>query len=214
MTSRADVYYRRYVPQVRISADSLRSAGIGAFFRPRDLARLNIPFTEIQRHVAAGTVEKVARGLYRLAAADVTEQYSRAAVCARIPHAILCLLTALSYHDIGTQLPHEVWIAIPHKARMPHVPDLPVRVHRFSGKYLEIGVERVRLEGVPALITNPARTVVDCFRLRRLVGEEVAFEAIKWAIRDRKATPGEIYRTAKACRAASLVGPYLDLLQV
>ncbi len=72
----------------------------------------------------------------------------------------------------------------------------------------------VLLEGVPARITNPARTVVDCFRLRRLVGHDVALEAIKWAIRDRKATPAEICKIAKACRADSLVGPYLELLQV
>jgi predicted transcriptional regulator of viral defense system len=157
---------------------------------------------------------KVGRGLYRLAAADITEQYSRAAVCARIPGAILCLLTALSYHGIGTQLSHKVWIAIPHKARRPHVPDLPVRVVRFSGKYLNVGVESVHIEGVPARITNPARTVVDCFRLRRFVGHDVALEAIKWAIIDRKTTPGEIGRIAKACRADSLVGPYLELLQV
>jgi predicted transcriptional regulator of viral defense system len=198
----------------RLTAGRLRAAGIGAFFRPRDLQPLEIPFPELQRLVAAGSVEKVERGLYRLSAADITEQHSRAAVCARVPAAVLCLLTALSYHDIGTQLPHEVWIAIPHKARMPRVPDVKVRFVRFSGRYLEIGVESVRLEGVPARITNPARTVVDCFRLRRLVGFDVALEAIKWAIRDRKATPAEIYEVAKVCRAECLVAPYLDLLQV
>jgi predicted transcriptional regulator of viral defense system len=197
----------------RLTAGRLKAAGIGAFFRPRDLQPLEILFPELQRLVAAGSVEKVAPGLYRLCAADITEQHSRAAVCARVPGAVLCLLTALDYHDIGTQLPHEVWIAIPHKARMPRVPDVKVRVVRFSGHYLEIGVESVRLEGVPARITNPARTVVDCFRLRRLVGFDVALEAIKWAIHDRKATPAEIHEVAKACRAESLVTPYLDLLQ-
>ena len=198
----------------RLTTGRLKAAGIGAFFRPRDLEPLEIPFPELQRLVVSGAVEKVERGLYRLASADITERYSQAAVCARVPGAILCLLTALGYHDIGTQLPHEVWIAIPHKARMPRVPDVKVRVVRFSGHYLEIGVESVRLEGVPARITNPARTVVDCFRLRRLVGFDVALEAIKWAIRDRKATPAEIHEVAKVCRAESLVTPYLDLLQV
>lgn len=192
----------------------LGRAGIGAFFRPRDLAPLKIRFAELQRLVASGAVEKVGRGLYRLAAVDITEQYSRAAVCARIPGSILCLLTALSFHEIGTQLPWQVWIAIPHKARTPRVPDLPVRIVRFSGKYLDAGVEPVLLEGVPARITNPARTVVDCFRLRRLVGHDVALEAIKWAIRDRKTTPAEIASMAKVCRAESLVTPYLELLQV
>ena len=198
----------------RLTAARLNAAGIGSFFRPRDLELLDIPFSGLQGLVAAGAVEKVGRGLYRLAAADITEHYSHAAVSARVPGAILCLLTALSHHEIGTQLPHEVWIAIPHKARMPQVSDIPVRIVRFSGKYLDVGIESVFLDGVPARLTNPARTVVDCFRLRRLVGHDVALEAIKWAIRDRKTTPAEICTVAKACRADSLVGPYLELLQV
>lgn len=197
-----------------LTAGRLKAAGIGAFFRPRDLSSLEIPFAQLQRLVASGTVSKEAPGLYRLAEADITEQHTRAAVCAKVPGAILCLLTALSYHGIGTQLPHEVWIAIPHKARQPRVSGLPVRIVRFSGKYLDVGVESVRLEGVPARITSPARTVVDCFRLRRFVGDDVALEAIKWAIRDRITTPAEIWNMAKACRASSLVSPYLDLLQV
>ena len=198
----------------RLTPARLNAAGIGSFFRPRDLEPLEIPFAELRRSVASGTVEKVGRGLYRLAAADITEHYSPAAVCARIPRAILCLLTALSYHEIGTQLPRMVWIAIPRKARTPRVRDLPVRIVRFSGRYLDVGVESVFLEGVPARITNPARTVIDCFRFRRLVGYDVALEAIKWAIMDRKATPAEICKVAKACRAESLVRPYLELLQV
>lgn len=198
----------------KLTPARLKAAGIGAFFRPRDLELLDIPFSALQRLVAAGTVEKVGRGLYWLTTADITEQHSRAAVCARIPGAILCLLTALSYHQIGTQVPHEVWIAIPHKARMPRAPEVSVRIVRFSGKYLDVGVESVLLEGVSARITNPARTVVDCFRLRRLVGHDVALEAIKWAIRDRKTTPAEIGQMAKACRAEGLITPYLELLQV
>ncbi len=127
----------------RLTPAWLKAVGIGSFFRPRDLEPLEIPFVDLRRLVASGAVEKVGRGLYRLAAADITEQYSRAAVSARIPGAILCLLTALSYHDIGTQAPHQVWIAIPHKARMPRVPDFNVRVVRFSGKYLDVGVASV-----------------------------------------------------------------------
>jgi hypothetical protein len=200
------------MPAPRLAAARLTAAGIGSFFRPRYLEPIEIPFSGLQGLVTAGAVEKVGRGLCRLAAAGITEQYSRAAVSARVPGAILCLLTALSHHEIGTQLPHEVWIAIPRKARMPRVSDLPVRIIRFSGKYLDVGVESVFLDGVPARITNPARTVVDCFRLRRLVDHDVALEAIKWAIRHRKTTPAEICTVAKTCRADSLVGPYLELL--
>lgn len=200
--------------RVRLTRARLRAAGIGTFFRPRDLKTIGIGYPQLQQLIASGAVEKVDAGLYRVASAEITEHYTRAAVSARIPGAIICLLTALSYHEIGTQLPRDVWIAIPHKARTPRVTGLPIRFVRFSGRYLTEGVDSVLLDGVPARVTTPARTVVDCFRFRRVVGHDVALEAIKWAIRDRKTTPAEIARVADACRAASLVTPYLELLQV
>ena len=129
-----------------------------------------------------GTVERVARGLYRIAEAEPTEHYTRAAVCARVPGAIICLLTALSIHELGTQLPRKVWIAIPHKARTPRVAELPIRVVRFSGASLRYGVVDTTFEGVAARITSPARTVVDCFRFRRLFGIHVALEALRDAL--------------------------------
>ncbi len=159
-----------------------------------------------------GSVERVARGLYRWRDAEVTEHHTEAAVCARVPSGIVCLLTALSVHELGTQLPRRVWIAIPHKARAPRIPELPVRVIRFSGASLRYGVERIEFEGAPAWITNPARTVVDCFRFRRLVGKDVALEAMRDALWDRKASPAEIWRAAETCRAKSVVGPILDAL--
>ena len=133
-------------------------------------------------------------------------------MCARVPDAVLCLLTALRIHDIGTQLPAKVWIAIPHKARTP-VTGLPVRVVRFSGASLRYGVEEAEFEGVPARITTPARTVVDCFRFRRIVGIDVALEAIRDALASGSATPAQIWRAAEACRAESLVHPVLQALQ-
>ncbi len=159
-----------------------------------------------------GSVERVARGLYRLAGVEPTEHYTLAAVCARVPGAIVCLLSALSVHGLGTQLPWQVWIAIPHKARMPRLPELPAKVVRFSGASLHYGVEGVAFEGVPTRITSPARTVVDCFRFRRLVGKDVAIEALRDALRERKASVGEIWRAAEVCRAKSLVGPVLEAL--
>ena len=114
-------------------------------------------------------------------------------------------------HDIGTQLPAKVWIAIPHKARSP-VTGLPVRVVRFSGASLRYGIEDAEFEGVPVRITSPARTIVDCFRFRRIVGMDVALEAICDAVADRRVTPAQIRRAAEACRAQSLVRPVLQAL--
>ena len=195
-----------------MSAPDLLRLGARAFFRQHEAAGLGVRSRELQRLVDDGTVERVARGLYRLSAAELTEHHTRAAVCARVPHAIVCLLTALRVHDLGTQLPRDVWIAIPHKARTPRLPELPVRVVRFSRASLHYGVEKTVFEGVPARITSPARTVVDCFRFRRLVGKDVALEALRDALRDRRASADEIWRAAEVCRAKSVVGPVLEAL--
>ena len=193
-------------------ASGLRNLGARTFFRPCDAAAVGVDSRTLRRLVGTGSVERVARGLYRVAEAELTEHYTRAAVCARVPSAVVCLLTALSVHELGTQLPHQVWIAIPHKARTPRLPGLPVRVVRFSGAALRYGVVNTTFEGVPVRITSPARTVVDCFRFRRLVGKDVAIEALRDALRDRKASVDQIWRAADVCRAKSLVGPVLDAL--
>ena len=193
------------------SASGLRSLGAKTFFRQRDAADVGIHSRALRRLVDDGVLERVARGLYRRTEAELTEHYTRAAVCARVPGAVLCLLTALCVHDIGTQLPAKVWIAIPHKSRTP-VTGLPVRVIRFSGASLRYGIEDAEFEGVPVRITSPARTIVDCFRFRRIVGMDVALEAIRDALADRRATPAQIQRAAEACRAQSLIHPVLQAL--
>ncbi|MDH3601240.1 MAG: type IV toxin-antitoxin system AbiEi family antitoxin domain-containing protein [Candidatus Tectomicrobia bacterium] len=195
-----------------LTQDQLYEAGIGAFFRPQDLDVLGIPFYDLQQLVAEGVAERVARGLYRLTDAEPSEHYSLAAVCARAPNAIVCLLSALRYHDIGTQLPRDIWIAIPRRSRAPRVEGFPIRLVRFSGPSLSYGVEEIRLENVPVKLTTPARTVVDCFRFRRLVGRDVALEALRTAIQEHKASADEIWRAAEVCRAKSLVGPALEVL--
>ena len=206
--SSVDITERRFRP----SSPGLPSLGAKTFFRQRDAAEVGVHSRTLRRLVDDGSIERVARGLYRVAEAEPTEHYTRAAVCARVPSAVVCLLTALSVHELGTQLPHEVWIAIPHKARTPRLPGLPVRVVRFSGAALRYGVVNTTFEGVPVRITSPARTVVDCFRFRRLVGKDVAIEALRDALRDRKASVDQIWRAAEVCRAKSLVGPVLDAL--
>ncbi len=194
------------------SLAQLQQVGAGNFFRPRDFEALGLGFRDLQALVERGTVERVARGLYRLSRSEPTEHYTVAAVCAKVSSGIICLLSALSVHQLGTQLPRQVWIAIPHKARAPRLPEFPIRIMRFSGASLRYGVETIRLEGVEARITSPARTVVDCFRFRRLVGADVAREALREALQERKASSEEIWRAAEVCRARSLVGPYLEVL--
>ncbi len=172
----------------------LRRARIGTFFRPSQLEPLGIDYDELRRLVKRGTVERLGRGLYRLADAEPSEHYTLAAVCARVPKSIVCLLSALSVHEIGTQLSHEIWLAVPHKADRPRVPGIKVRLVRFSGAAWSYGTQRTEFEGVPARITSPARTIVDCFRFERLIGREAALEALYDGLRRRKVSTDALMR--------------------
>ncbi|RME96005.1 MAG: transcriptional regulator [Alphaproteobacteria bacterium] len=195
-----------------LTSEALRQAGVGAFFRPRDLMPLGLTHYHLQRLVAEGHVERVGRGLYRLADAEATEVETTVMVASAVPHAIVCLLSALRVHEIGTQSPHQVWLAIDRKARKPARLPAKVRIVRFSGQMLSYGVVTQSMQGVDVRLTNPARTVVDCFRYRNKVGLDVAMEALRDAVRRRKATVSEIDRAAEVCRIRTVIGPYLEAL--
>lgn len=191
---------------------TLHQAAVGAFFRPRDVAPFGISFAQLQSLVTAGVVEKVSPGLYRRTSIKPNELETVAMVASAIPEGIICLLTALSIHDIGTQLPHEIWIAIDRRARKPVRLPAQVRLFRFSDQMLTYGVVTRLMLGVPVKITSPARTVVDCFRYRNKVGLDVAIEALSDTVRRRKATVDEIDRAAEVCRQRNVMRPYLQAL--
>lgn len=196
----------------RLTKAQLDAAGVGAFFRPRDLLPVGVSFRQLQRLVAAGTAEKLGGGLYRLSEAEPNELETVALVASAAPNAIVCLLTALRVHEIGTQSPHEVWIALNRKARKPRRLPARVRIVRFSGAMLTYGVVKHSMLGVPVSITSPARTVVDCFRYRNKVGIDVAMEALRDAVRSRITTVDQISRAAEMCRIRTVIGPYLEAL--
>jgi hypothetical protein len=191
---------------------TLSEAGIGAFFRPRDVAPLGISFAQLMSLIAAGVVEKASAGLYRLTSVEPNELETVAMVASAIPDGIVCLLTALRIYEIGTQSPHEVWMAIDRRARKPVRLPAKVRLFRFSGQMLTYGVVTRSMLGVPVKITSPARTIVDCFRYRNKVGIDVAMEALRDAVRRRKAMVGEIDRAAEVCRQSNVMRPYLEAL--
>lgn len=137
-----------------------------------------------------------------------------AMVASAVPHAIVCLLSALRVHDIGTQSPHQVWLAIDRKARKPARLPARVRIVRYSGQMLSYGVTTRPIQGVDVRLTTPARTVVDCFRYRNKIGLDVAMEALRDAVRSRKAMVSEIERAAEVCRIRSVIGPYLEALSI
>ena len=190
----------------------LQEAGLGAYFRPRDLAPLGVSHRRLQGLVSKGLVENLGNGLYRLSEVELTELETIAMVAAAIPNAVMCLLTALLFHDIGTQLPHKVWIALDRKARKPAHPPSGVRIVRFSGAMLTYGVVRHSAQGVPFRITSPARTIVDCFRYRHKLGLDIALEALHDGLQSRVTTVSAIMRAAEACRAQTVMRTYLEAL--
>lgn len=208
----ADVCYPTTMGAQPLTVAKLRAAGLGAFFRPRDLDPLGISFPALQHLVADGMVEKVGPGLYRLAAAEANELETIAMVASAVPAGIVCLLSALRIYEIGTQSPDEVWIAIDRKARKPTRLPARVRIVRFSGRMRSYGVQVRPMLGVPVRITSPARTVVDCFRYRLRLGLDVALEALRDAVRSRATTVDAIVRAAEVCRARTVMRTYLEAL--
>jgi predicted transcriptional regulator of viral defense system len=186
------------------SEQLLRAAALGGFFRPSKVEAAGITRDQLRTLVRRGVVEHAARGLYRMADAEPTEDYSLAMACARVPNSIVCLLTALRVHGIGSQTPPEVWLAIPHKAREPRLHQPRLHVVRFSGRAWTFGVQETAFEGVRARITSAARTVADCFRYERLLGPEVAMEALQDALRQRKATVAQLAQVADVLRSRRL----------
>jgi predicted transcriptional regulator of viral defense system len=180
--------------------------------RPRDLAGRGIPRTALARLLADGVLDRPSRGVYVLADADVTEHQALAQACKRVPRGVVCLLSALRFHRLTTQAPHEVWMGIDRKARKPTPGYPPLRVVRFAGAGLTAGVEGHTVEGVPVRVTTPARTVADCFAYRNTVGLDVALEALRDCLRQRRATADELYRAAQDRRMANVMRPYLEAL--
>jgi predicted transcriptional regulator of viral defense system len=177
-----------------------------------ELSKAGIHRQILSRLVASGELERIARGLYRLPQQSVTEHHGLAIAAASAPNGVICLLSALQYHDIGTQLPSEIWIAIDRRARRPALRYPPLHVVRYSGAALSAGVERHAIEGRPVKIYNVAKTLADCFKYRNKIGLDVAMEALREAWRARRITMDELDRYAKICRVERVMRPYLESL--
>ena len=194
------------------TAQILQIARRKGVLRPSDLRELAIPRVYLSRMVEQGLLMRTGRGLYVLADADLTEHHSLAEASRRVPRGIVCLLSALDYHGMTSQLPHEVWLAIDRKDRLPVVDSPRVRIVRFSGEAMTAGIIEVSIQGVPIKLTNPARTVADCFKYRNKIGVDVAVEALRAFLRDRRGTIEELYKYARLDRVANVIQPYLESL--
>ena len=158
----------------------------------------------------AGKLHRLGRGLYALPDADVTEHQTLMEVCQRVPKAVLCLLSALQFHEIGTQLPHQVWIALPEGTQAPALSYPPLRITRLRGAAYSDGIQTVADHGAPIRVYSAAKTVTDCFKFRNKIGLDVALEALKDAWRSRKVTMDELSHFAKINRVERVMQPYLE----
>ncbi|MGC1300913.1 MAG: type IV toxin-antitoxin system AbiEi family antitoxin domain-containing protein [Caulobacteraceae bacterium] len=187
-----------------------RSRGIA---RARDFDEAGIPPSYLARLCEEGQLTRLARGLYQIADAEEIDTAHSLAEAARLAsNAVVCLTSALQFHELTTQLPHAVWLMFPHKARVPRSFPFRVEAVRASGEALDAGRIIATVEGVPVPIYDAAKTIVDCFKYRTRVGQDVAVEALRDGLRRRKATRSDLWRYAGICRVQNVMRPYLETL--
>lgn len=185
----------------------LKETGV---LRPRDLQRIGISGVYLNKLYAEGVLDRPSRGLYTLVDSRPSENRTIAEASKLVPNGIICLLSALRFHDLTTQSPFEVWLAINEKARLPKIAYPPLRIVRFSGDALSFGITAHRVEGVKVRVYSPAKTVADCFKYRNKIGLDVAIEALRDCLQQRKATMDELWEAAKVCRMSKVMRPYLE----
>jgi len=204
------------MPKTRKSITAAQKAiGImskGGMVRLRELRAAGIPEVVVARLARTGRVVRLARGLYQLPTADLQTTHTLAEVAKIVPKGVICLISALAYHELTLQLPPLVWVAIDVHTRQPAHRYPPMRFVRFSKRALTEGIERHEIEGVSVKITSLARTIVDCFRFRNKIGVDIAISAMREALRKRRCKPDEILRHARALRIASVIKPYLEAM--
>lgn len=176
------------------------------------VAAAGIHTQALSRLVHAGELERIAPGQYRLPDAPVTEHHGLAIVASAAPRAVVCLLSALNFHEIGTQIPPAVWIAVDRRARRPTLRYPPLEVVRFGGPALSEGIETHEIEGQVVRVFGVAKTIADLFKYRNKIGLDVPLEALREAWRARRFTMAEIHRYARVCRVERVMTPYLEAL--
>jgi predicted transcriptional regulator of viral defense system len=179
--------------------------------RAKDAARQGIHTSALSRLTRSGVLERVGPGRYRLPGrARPTEHHDMAVAAAAVPQSVVCLISALRFHDIGTQLPAEVWIAVRRGTRVPRLAVPPLRVVNISPTVFDFGIEEHRIEGQTVRVYSVARTIADCFRFRNKVGLDVALEALSEAWRSKRLKLDELNRIAKKLRVQRVMQPYLE----
>lgn len=189
--------------------DLVRRHGV---IRPRDLVKQGISTKYLSLLTTEGVLQRIARGVYVPAGTEVSEHHSLVEASMRVPKGVICLLSALRFHELTTQSPFEVWMAIEEKAWQPNADYPPIRFVRFSGSAWEYGVDEHRIEKASIRVYSPAKTVADCFKYRNKIGLDVAIEALRDTWRQRRVTMDELWRAAAVCRVQRVMKPYIESL--
>ncbi len=187
--------------------------GQKGMLRPSDLDTIGAPRVVLTRMTAAGLLEKVGRGLYRLPNSSSSEHESLVTIAAKVPQAVFCLLTALQFHELTTQLPRQIWIAMPRGSHTPKIDYPPIKMVQMTGEAYSAGIEVFERDQVKLSVYSVAKTVVDCFKHRNKIGMDVALEALKDARAKKKASADDLWRYAKICRVANVMRPYLEAIE-
>jgi predicted transcriptional regulator of viral defense system len=214
-----DAIIKQMPRQTSSAKEAMEMASKLGLLRAQEAQAAGIPSMVLTRLVESGELVRISRGIYRLADSPESEYANLMQVAKRTPSAVIVLLSALAFHEIGTQLPSRVWVLLPHGTHAPRAewPKLHVVRSRLELAFQE-GVEQYQLgtskhcQGVPALVTNPARTVADCFKYRRQVGMDVCLEALASVLRDRRSTVKELLRFARMNRVESTLRPAMEAM--
>jgi len=161
----------------------------------------------------AGALQQLSRGVYCLVGHNVLDQPDLVAAAVRVPKGVVCLISALAFHDITTQIPHCVSMAIPRRMRSPVIDYPPMRFHRFNDASFGAGIEVHAIEGVRVRVYSPEKTVVDCFKFRNKIGLGVATEALRFCRERKRSSPREFLEYARICRVQNVMTPYLEAIQ-
>jgi len=184
----------------------------GGILRTADILSAGIHPRLLYAMAKSGTLETLHRGVYRLASLPPMEMPDLAVVAMRIPKRVICLTSALAFHRIGTQIPHQIHIALHQGAERPRISHPHIKVYWFSGTAFTEGFETRNIDNVPLRVYSVAKTVADCFKYRKKIGLDVALEALREGWKERKCTMDELWKYAKICRVANVMRPYLESL--
>jgi predicted transcriptional regulator of viral defense system len=180
------------------------------WLRASDLADVGVPRAVLTRMAASGQLERAARGLYRLPDSGSSEHEGLVTVASKVPQAVVCLLSALQFHGLTTQLPWQVWFAMPRGSHVPRLEYPPIRMVQFTGEAYTQGIETHERDGVKLHVYSVAKTVADCFKHRNKIGMDVALEALKDARAQGRASFDDLWRCAEVCRVSNVMRPYME----